>query len=163
MVTCWGGGRGRMSLLPNLYREAEETSENPPSPVIAAPHTLPTLCKGRGYGAPEKDWGGLGLQPHLMAYSLHLIGTSLAQPCLWAGPLLAWPFWGAPSSAARARSLREPTAAHSPTGLARRLPPESTSEPTLASGLPLSTPLAPAALQPGPVGHRVSPQARLGL
>lgn len=50
-----------MSILLSLYGEAEETSENlpptpyPPPPAISAPHTLPTLCKGRGCGAPEKD------------------------------------------------------------------------------------------------------------
>uniref|UniRef100_A0A8C0D0H8 Claudin n=1 Tax=Balaenoptera musculus TaxID=9771 RepID=A0A8C0D0H8_BALMU len=58
-----------------------------------------------------------------------LAGTSLVQPCFWAGPPPAWPCWAAPSSAARARSPRDPTAARSPTGPAPRRLPESMSEP----------------------------------
>ncbi|XP_045714562.1 claudin-19 isoform X1 [Phyllostomus hastatus] len=54
-----------------------------------------------------------------------LAGTSLARLCSWAGPLPAWPCWGAPSSAAHARSPRESTAAHSPTGRAPQLLPEN--------------------------------------
>uniref|UniRef100_A0A8C7BIH0 Claudin n=1 Tax=Neovison vison TaxID=452646 RepID=A0A8C7BIH0_NEOVI len=64
-----------------------------------------------------------------------LAGTSLAQPCSWAGRPPAWPCWGAPSCAARAQSLRGPAAAHSLTGPAPRLQPESTSEPRLCRPL----------------------------
>uniref|UniRef100_A0AC11AK55 Claudin 19 n=1 Tax=Ovis aries TaxID=9940 RepID=A0AC11AK55_SHEEP len=57
-----------------------------------------------------------------------LAGMSSARPCLWAGRLPAWPCWAALSSAARVRSLNEPTTAHSPTGQAPPRLPESTSE-----------------------------------
>lgn len=94
------------------------------------------------------------MQPHLMASSLPPAGTSLARRCSWAGPLPAWPCWGAPSSAVHAQSPRESTAAHSPTGRAPPLPPESTSEPTSPSQQsPTQHSTAPAALWAGPVGH----------
>ncbi|KAF6108016.1 claudin 19 [Phyllostomus discolor] len=87
-----------------------------------------------------------------------LAGTSLARLCSWAGPLPAWPCWGAPSSAAHARSPRESTAARSPTGRAPQLLPESTSEPAGPSQQsPAQHSVAPAAPWAGPGGPRVSP------
>ncbi|XP_049734950.1 claudin-19 isoform X2 [Elephas maximus indicus] len=72
-----------------------------------------------------------------------LAGMNLARPCLWAGPLPAWPYWGAPFSAAHARSPSGPTTAHSPTDPGPRLLPESTSEPRLPW-----QPIHPVALLP---------------
>lgn len=66
-------------------------------------------------------------------------GMNLAQLCSLAGPLLAWPCWVVPSSAALAQSLRELTASHSPIALDPQLLPESTSE----SAYP-AQPLCPA-------------------
>uniref|UniRef100_A0A8C2NJW1 Claudin n=1 Tax=Capra hircus TaxID=9925 RepID=A0A8C2NJW1_CAPHI len=54
-----------------------------------------------------------------------LAGMSSARPCLWAGQPPAWPCWAALSSAARVRSLNEPTTAHSPTGQAPPRLPEN--------------------------------------
>uniref|UniRef100_A0A8C9A7G5 Claudin n=1 Tax=Prolemur simus TaxID=1328070 RepID=A0A8C9A7G5_PROSS len=72
-----------------------------------------------------------------------LAGMNLARPCSWAGPRLAWPCWGAPSSAARARSPRESTTARSPTGPDPPPLPASTSELRLPPALPPGTQPAP--------------------
>lgn len=115
-----------MGTPQNFSGETEEAWEAPnlssPSPTRPLP--------------PRGDrCDGAGSQPPLMLSPLPLAGTSLAQPCSWAGRLLAWPCWGAPSCAARARSLRGPAAALSLTGPAPPLQPESTSEPRLCRPL----------------------------
>lgn len=113
-----------MGTPQNFSRETEEALE---APNLSSP-TLPLPPRG-------DHCDGEGSQPPLMPSFLPLAGTSLAQPCSWAGRPPAWPCWGAPSCAARAQSLRGPAAAHSLTGPAPRLQPESTSEPRLCRPL----------------------------
>lgn len=110
-----------MSAHPSLFGEKEEACE-----LVCYP--LCTRCWGWGSRPP----GGLGTGRagicSLTQSFLLLTGMNLAQLCSLAGPLLAWPCWVVPFSAAHAQNLSEPTASHSLIALDPQLLPESTSE-----------------------------------